>query len=199
MLFQNAFAEGPSLIVGYIDDSRFHPLIAIDENEISKAVSNKLVLMGELFNTFEQHEQIIKLNKQTDYFDLYTRRLERCGIVGFEYSMRNFFFTLNSIKKSSHLPRSQHLNEIISWYIYFSKDSWGKNFIRPEWLEKDVTAIADKSGVQIHYITDLNKNSNVELWITYELMYNKIGRMIYEKSKQLGQWIEIANHCFNCD
>jgi hypothetical protein len=189
------------VVIGYIDDSRFHPLVIATADTISKADSAKLELKGQLRNAFEDTPQTFSVKKQQDYTDPYDDKdtPRRFALTDKKFSSVNTFFTLQPTAFPSQSPDAY--KEIArKFYAFFSGHKWGRHFFTDKkLLEKPLEEIAEKTNLRIHVVTDLNHNSSPELWVTYKLMHGEIGRMVYEQVGDGSNWEEIANHCYECD
>ncbi len=187
-------------IIGYIDDSRFHPLVVITSETLSRADSAKLELKGKLRNAFRVLPETYLIQKQEDYLDAHGEDTPgRFGVINEKKSSIRDFYTL---QQSVYPSQSPDVNkEIIrNFYVFFSRHKWGQHFFEgKKLLDKPVEEIAKKTNLRVHVVTDLNHNSRPELWISYKLMYGEIGRMLYEQAGDGSNWDEIANHCYLCD
>jgi len=197
-LFTNEQQAG---IIGYIQNSRFHPLVVVTSETISRADSAKLDLKGQLRNAFRHKSETFSIQKQEDYVDPYvdSDTPRRFGLVNKKISSVSDFYTLQPSIFPSQSPNVN--KEIVgNFYSFLSRDKWGQYFFKEKkLLDKPLEEIAKKTKVRIHVITDLNHNSRPELWITYELMYGEIGRMVYEQASDGSNWEMIANHCYVCE
>jgi len=193
--------EQQPAIIGYIDDSRSHPLVVVTSEAISRADSAKLVLKGRLHNAFEDTPQTFSVEKQQDYIDPYDDKdtPRRFGLIDKKFSSVSVFFTLQPAAFPSQPPVVNQ--EIVrSFYVFFSGHKWGQHFFAVKKLfDKPIEEIAKKTNIRVHVVTDLNHNSRPELWISYKLMHGEIGRMVYEQASDGRGWEEVANHCYACD
>jgi hypothetical protein len=193
--------EQQPAIIGYIDDSRFHPLVVVTSEAISIADSAKLVLKGRLRNAFKDTLQTFSVEKQQDYIDPYDRKdtPRRFGLIDKKFSSVSVFFTLQPTAFPSQSPVVNQ--EIVrSFYVFFSGDKWGQHYFTvKKLLDKPIEEIAKKTNLSVHVVTDLNHNSRPELWISYKLTHGEIGRMVYEQASDGRSWEEVANHCYACD
>src|SRR3989442_7145288 len=197
-LFTNEQQAG---IIGYIENSRFHPLVVVTSETISRADSAKLDLKGQLRNAFRHKSETFSIQKQEDYVDPYvdSDTPRRFGLVNKKISSVSDFYTLQPSIFPSQSPNVN--KEIVgNFYSFFSHDKCGQYFFKAlKLLDKQLDEIATKTKVPSNMITDLNHNSRPELWITYELMYGEIGRMVYEQASDGSNWEMIANHCYVCE
>jgi hypothetical protein len=186
--------------IGYIDDSRFHPLVVATSGTISRADSAKMELKGKLRNAFRVAPETYFIQKVEDYVDAHGEDTPgRFGVINKKTSSIRDFYTLHP---SGYPSQSPDVNkEIIrNFYTFFSHHKWGQHFFEgKKLLDKPIEEIAKKTNLRVHVVTDLNHNSRPELWISYKLMYGEIGRMVYEQAGDGSNWGEIANHCYLCD
>ena len=192
--------EQPAGIIGYIDDSRFHPLVVVTEETIRSVDSAKMELKGNLRNAFRITPESYSIQKQEDYVDPYGKDTPgRFGVINKKASSLREFYAL---QPSVYPSQSPDVNKevIRNFYVFFARHKWGQHFFEnKDLLNKPVAEIAKKTNLRVRVVTDLNHNSRPELWITYKLMYGEIGRMVFEQASDGSNWSEIANHCYICD
>jgi hypothetical protein len=163
----------------------------VTSGTISRADSAKLDLKGQLRNAFRDKSPTFSIQMQEDYVDPYddSETPRRFGLVNKKVSSVSDFYTLQPFIFPSQSPNVN--KEIVgNFYSFLSREKL---------LDKPLEEIAKKTNVRIHVITDLNHNSRPELWITYELMYGEIGRIVYEQASDGSNWEMIANHCYVCE
>lgn len=185
------------VIIGYMAEHRYHPLITVEGSRISEVKPRTLSLVGTLRDAFVPNKTALSVQRQEDYEDAFTDKLGRYGIVLGE-SQENSFYVLNGTAGSIHakIP-SKEMKK--SFFGFFSKDQWGRHFAESADTRDPIRVLESEGKVQLHYATDLNRNGKSEVWATYRLMYGELGRMIWEEGTNPGEWISIANHCYNCD
>jgi len=187
-------------VIGYIDESRFHPLVVVTPQTITKADSTKMDLRGELRNAFQANSASFSIQKQSDYVDPHGEdKPGRYAAINKKFSSIRDFFTL---QHSPFPSQSPDLNKelVRSFYTFFSRDNWGSAFFQDKKvLKQPIEEIAKKTNLRIHAVTDLNNNSRQELWITYKLMHGEVGRIVYEQASEGSDWEELATHCYMCD
>lgn len=193
-----SFAQD-NIVIGYITDSFFHPIIHVSEGVFSLPNSKKPTLPPWLKNAFIESDVEIQLSEPIKYADIYGP--DKPGYYGetsiiTQADRGSYFANLENPLKDLKFENREKV--ILNFYQFLSQDSWGKHFISREILNLTVDQIAQKSEVKIHFVTDLDSDLLYELWISYKLMYGKIGNMVYEQTKD-SKWLSITNHCFNCD
>ena len=184
--------------IGYIDNSLFHPMLKYIHGTLLKTEYDKFDIPKWVKKAFQKTDSKIKLSDPIKYSDIYT---EEPGFYGKTHSPvsenRGYFYA--NIEKPLINLRFQERDKVIhNFYEFFSNDNWGKHFIPKSLLDESIDEIYQETGVIIHYVTDIDKDAQYELWISYKLTYGEIGRMVYEQAGD-SKWISISNHCFNCD
>jgi len=188
-----------SQVIGYVDSSQFHPLIVLDGKHINVANSVQLELTGKIMDAFEEKGHVAASEKQITELDAYTDEQVRFGLIAPVVREKDRFYVLNSspLNKAVILEKN---HVIKSFYKHFSKDNWGRHFVENlDWLKLPLNQLYENSSVWTHYVTDLDDDGLLELWMTYKLMWGEVGRMVFEQSETGSSWIRISNHCFNCD
>lgn len=188
-----------SRIVGYVRSGHFHPLIVRDSVGITPANSSELNLLGRLVNAFESGGQSAALTRQEDYVDPFTDVAGRFGLVEDSVPERGHFYYLNG--STGELLPTDGGNDpaAVSFYRFFASDQWGRRFIEQEWLTLPAEEIARRSDVVVHFVTDLDRDGQQEVWITYRLKYGEVGALVYEETGVQDRWVLLVDHCYVCD
>ena len=85
-----------------------------------------------------------------------------------------------------------------SFYSFLSKDNWAGDYVKEEILELPIEDLEKKSNSKVHGVTDLDKDTKKEIWVSIEAMYDDAGAMVYEQGDD-GGWYQIVFHCKDCD
>lgn len=217
------------VIFGFIDSDYFVPLFsfATNFNTLQKIESiPNLKHFKRIYNVFSNSkenfviEKIIKYedsysNEKYDLLKINTEKINKtlhkkinCPSCAenknfVHYKLNNVadtdFFTNDKIKFKT-LSKNLHEDTLRNFYTFISKDAHWSRRIENRLLKKSIKDIETESGIHINFITDINKNSKVELWITYDVIYGMVGRMVYEQRKNSDDnWNLINNICLNCD
>ena len=190
-LFLNvAFAKQ---VIGYIEHNYFFPIIEINNNKIETNISINDCLSFEALNSYKKPFKF-KVQYYTNLFDRYTDKYNLVAKVNTSKSFDKILFSNEPKIITKDIVLFQ--NDIINFYQYFKNDKWGRNFYEKIKKPKTISDF-EKTGIKIILITDINMDKNIELWITYRLMYGEIGRMIYEKKDN--NWKMILWRCHSCD
>lgn len=192
-----SFAQN-EFTIGYIANSLFHPLINVSGGMLSAPKSNEPIVTTWVKNAFQTSGLKIPLSDPIKYTDVYT---EEPGYYSkaslFIFGTRGNYYA--NLEKPLIDLRFRNREKVIrGFYRFFSKDEWGRHFIPKDLLNQSVNDISKQSGVVVHYVTDLDSDSMIELWISYKLMYGEIGNMVYEQTED-STWTSVSNHCYNCD
>lgn len=185
------------IIIGFVQENHFMPLTIIDNDSLYSApLGTKLE--GKIIKIVSKEKEVHSIKSSGQYTDIYTDELHDFAVIDTSISSRDAFYVMS--KKVFHFKLPDACMDLIhNFYTFFSKDDWGHHFIGQELLKESTHDIAEKSGVMIHFITDLDSDNFMELWISYKLMYGEIGYMVYEQDLASNDWISIANCCVNCD
>ncbi len=84
---------------------------------------------------------------------------------------------------------------LYKFYKEFTRDKWGKHVVNWDML-KDVGSIAEKTGVEVQFISDIDKDYNLEYWVYYNTAERVEGRVVYELQDTL--LTMISSECFQC-
>ncbi len=196
-----AFCKAEITLLGFAQE-RFIPLLQLDtvKNELTSAKKNGITKSSPISNAFKDSRDQFPIAKWEDYNDeLNGDSISLAKLAKKTNAERGAIFRTcaNDCKPLAAKPLQD--DQAKSFYKYFSNDNWGKHFVTSDLLKKSTTEIANKSGVQIHYVTDLNKNKRPELWITFKLMHGEIGYAVYEADEKENNWVSLVNQCPGCD
>jgi gamma-glutamylcyclotransferase (GGCT)/AIG2-like uncharacterized protein YtfP len=185
-----------TVIIGYVENSFFYPFLSADGK--GNLIKTNLVRQpfNNVYNAFENNDpKILKIKVWKKSVDVYTKESFAYGELKEKIENEKFYCNKKGILVNKRIEN----NKIIkSFYYYFSKDPWGKNFVSTQLLSETIHKIETKSGIKILYITDVDSDGHYEVWIRYKLKYNQYGRMVYEQINK-DDWKLIVNSCINCD
>jgi len=184
-------------IIGYIQDSLFHPFVQLQNNEYVKYDYTQSIAGKTLNPTFGTYSRTINILSDFEYEDLYSDDTARVGYIDTLINNRSAYYMLSN--KGTSLQMGYDIEIIHDFYRFFSTDKWGKHFIDAEWIDQPIDSIEFKSDLRIAGVTDIDEDGSHEIWLSYLLMWGEIGHAVYEETEQPGTWKSVANHCMNCD
>ena len=95
---------------------------------------------------------------------------------------------------------TNHFEEEVvrNFYRLLSKDNWAGDYVKEEILELSIEVLQKKSNSKVQGVTDLDKYTKKEIWVSIHAMYDDTGVMVYEQGDD-GGWYQIVFHCKDCD
>lgn len=190
---------GDTVVIGYVQDSLFHPLLTVTNDTLAPAHSRSLDLKGTLADAFEPDGDTATVVEQTDYEDMYTDQLGRYGVIHSSVNENERYYILNHSCKCTAVVDADDFT-IIGLMQMLAKDSWDHLFAKPnEWQSLPADSLEEKSLIQLQYTTDLDHDGHIEAWLIYKLMWDDWGRVVYEQNADNSGWTKLADHCLNCD
>ncbi len=177
------------VMIGYIRDSLFHPLVYFSDGRLAAPDINESMFPAWVKNAFHATDLKITLSDPVEYIDYLgeDKTGYYCKILQSTPAERgNYYANLETPLEGLELQNQEQT--IFSFYKFFSEDMWGKHFIPKKLLNQAIDEISKQSGILVHYITDLDSDS----------MYGEIGNMIYEQTGKTS-WASLSNHCYMCD
>jgi len=207
ILFINkSFAENTAATYGYVKGEYFHPMLSVNNNKIITSGMSVItpINIKPMFksDTNDQRSNVIPLSSPENYNEALgvegggTRaKLTRYIDTDDEQSSPYLFF------QSSNNPLFKLYNDEtinISFYHYFAKDEWGQHFVNKALLVKPSKEIGNETDVNIHGLTDFDRDGKKEIWVSYKLRYGETGVMLYEQNHN-DTWSLLLNHCYWCD
>jgi len=190
---------GDTAVIGYVQDSLFHPLLTVTNDSLAPADAPSLDLKGSLADAFEPDGDTATIEEQEDYEDMYTDELSRYGVVHTPVEENERYYILNHPCVCTAVVDANDLT-VIGLMQTLAKDSWDHLFAKPnEWQSLPEDSLEGKSLIQLQYTTDLDHDGRIEAWLIYKLMWDDWGRVVYEQNADNSGWTKLADHCMDCD
>jgi hypothetical protein len=183
-------------VFGYVDDGRFHPLVALVDSQFVDFDADWMSLSGVLRDAFEKDAEAIAIERQERHGDESDSDATFGVVPGRSEVTR--FFELNRGPEPRH-AETPSLALQASFLRAFARDSWGRRFAEAAEPGDEAGTIEREGNIRMLYATELGGHGGKELWIAYRLGNGKVGRMIWEQGSTESDWVQIANHCFACD
>ena len=190
---------GDMSVIGYVQDSLFHPLLTLTNDSLAPADSRSLDLKGKLVDAFRPDGDTATVVEQKDYEDMYTDQLGRYGVIHSSVDENERYYILNHACECTAVLEVDDAT-IIGLMQTLAKDSWHFVFAKPgQWRSLPTDSLEENSLIQLQYTTDIDRDGLVEAWLMYKLMWDDWGRVVYEQNADNSGWTKLADRCFNCD
>lgn len=185
-------------VAGYASGSDFWPMVTVQNGHLLDIVE-PMPLKRRAIASFSDSKHRYSISKSTyaGVDEMNGGNPVLCKVTP-RVTKDDFFYVLPASFKPA--SPSQYEEVVHNFYVFFSRDNWGRHFIEDQaWLENKNSEIAKKSKVSVRHVTDLNHDGRMELWISYQLMYGEIGHMVYEQTNDMSGWKMLSNRCYGCD